>query len=274
MFPGLDPLLTAARAAGMRTMVTTNGTLLTPQRLDELAPHLDLLAFSLDGPPDVHNDVRAVPWAFAKLERGLGVAARHGIPHGVLYTATAASVDHIPWGAAFAVEHGCALFQVHAIEDEGRAHDDMQTQMLGASLLDRTAAAAAAAHDAHREDLRVHVDLALRTELEALRTTDVLGPRGQPPLLVVEADGAVVPMTHGFDRGSIVAELGHDRLRDGLPRFLDTGAPALAELIECTRADLLATGRETFDFYAELRRASHRKGRSARVREIPVRLAG
>ena len=75
MFPGLDTLLRNAHEAGMRTMVTTNGTLVTPRRLEELDPVLDLLAFSLDGPPDVHNAVRNAPWAFAKLDRGLAAAA-------------------------------------------------------------------------------------------------------------------------------------------------------------------------------------------------------
>ena len=258
MFPGLEALLRAAREAGMRTMVTTNGTLVTPRRLAELAPLLDLLAFSLDGPPDVHNAVRAVPWAFAKLDRGLAVAAREGLPHGVLYTATTRSVGHIGWASDFAAGHGCALFQIHALEDEGRAGEELCGQLLGRSLLDETARAGVEARVAHAPGLRVHVDLARRSELDGLTSGGVLGPAGQPPILVVEADGAVVPMTHGFDRGLQVATLGGERLRDALPRFLDDRSAELGALVDTTVADLLASDLATFDVYAELRRASRR----------------
>jgi MoaA/NifB/PqqE/SkfB family radical SAM enzyme len=61
MYRPLADLLAHARARQMRTLVTTNGTLSEKRRLEPLAGNLDLLAVSLDGPPDEHDQCVLAP---------------------------------------------------------------------------------------------------------------------------------------------------------------------------------------------------------------------
>lgn len=51
-------MLRRARALGMRTTVTTNGYFLDARHLEPLRGSLDVLAISLDGPPEIHNRMR------------------------------------------------------------------------------------------------------------------------------------------------------------------------------------------------------------------------
>ena len=252
MYRGLEQLLRRGRAAGMRTLVTTNGTLATPARLERLAPWLDVLAFSLDGPPEVHNAVRGVPWAFERLVKGLSAASALGIPHGVLYTATASSWPYVEWASKLAESHGCALFQVHAISDVGRARAEMQDELLG-DVLDYAYVAASMVRNAQQGGMKVHLDLLRRSELEAMSVQDAgAGGERRPPVLVVEEDGVVVPFAHGFSRAGMVADLRDTRLRDAWPAFARDVYPALVRFAEATRARLLASDRRVFDWYAEL----------------------
>ncbi|HEX5263022.1 MAG TPA: radical SAM protein, partial [Phenylobacterium sp.] len=55
MYEPLPRLLRSAGALGLVTSVTTNGLLLTHRRLAEIAPHVGLLAVSVDGEPESHN---------------------------------------------------------------------------------------------------------------------------------------------------------------------------------------------------------------------------
>ena len=55
LYEGLFQVLAHAKACGMHTTITTNGTLLSEEWLSRLQGFVDLLAISLDGPPDLHN---------------------------------------------------------------------------------------------------------------------------------------------------------------------------------------------------------------------------
>ena len=59
----------------MRAVVSTNGTLITPQKARELKEvGLSYVGISLDGMEDVHDHFRCVPGAFKKACRALPTA--------------------------------------------------------------------------------------------------------------------------------------------------------------------------------------------------------
>src|SRR5262245_45760908 len=120
-YPGLIPVLRQAKECGMTTTITTNGTLLDDKRLERLAPYVDLLAISLDGPPDVHNEIRQSPTAFHRMLVGVESVRKSCIPHGFIFTVTRASWEHLLWVADFAHQHGARLLQLHPLESTGRA---------------------------------------------------------------------------------------------------------------------------------------------------------
>jgi MoaA/NifB/PqqE/SkfB family radical SAM enzyme len=123
LYRPLPDLLCAARDAGMRTTVTSNGMLLTERRLAELAGLVDVLALSLDGTPETHVAMRQDPRAFRDLERRLPALRDSGIPFGFIVTLTQHNVHELAWVADFAARAGAGLLQVHPLEPEGYAAD-------------------------------------------------------------------------------------------------------------------------------------------------------
>jgi MoaA/NifB/PqqE/SkfB family radical SAM enzyme len=65
LYADLSRLLHRATVLGMRTTVTTNGTVLNARTLDHLVGVTSLVAVSVDGTPELHNEIRGAPRAFA-----------------------------------------------------------------------------------------------------------------------------------------------------------------------------------------------------------------
>jgi Fe-coproporphyrin III synthase len=78
VFSGGEPLMHSdlfrlaklLRARNIRTTLLSTG-LLIKRYASQIADHLDDLVISLDGPPEIHDEVRRVPGAFASLSAGL-----------------------------------------------------------------------------------------------------------------------------------------------------------------------------------------------------------
>lgn len=198
LYGELERLVDAAHAAGMRATVTTNGTLLDRRRLARLR-RLDLLAISVDGPPASHDRMRGRD-AFARMTRHLPGLRASGIPFGFLFTLTQRNVHELEWVADFAVRHGAALLQVHPLEAAGRAASELPHDRPDAVELQWALVEVTRLRELHGERLALHLDA-----LPAVRAAGQLPARGggfaetvHP--LVIEADGTVVPLTHGFDR--------------------------------------------------------------------------
>jgi radical SAM family uncharacterized protein len=74
------------------TSVVTNGWLLK-NRVDEIAPYLDLLFVSLDGIGELHDRLRGIPRSFEKAVEGIR-AARGRVPVAISSTITAENMEH------------------------------------------------------------------------------------------------------------------------------------------------------------------------------------
>lgn len=223
-FSGGEPLLyrrlrdlcAAAQAHGMRTTVTSNGMLLDGRRLERLRGVVDLLAISLDGPPESHNRLRASDLAFAVMASRLASVRASGIPFGFIFTLTRQNAHEVEWVAGFAREQGARLLQIHPLENVGRAAAELPGEepdafesayaYVVAERLRKTAG-----HDlylqldlSHRAALRAHPDLVVAAETPAGGPlAAILSP------LVIESDGSVVPIQHGFARRFALGNL-HD----------------------------------------------------------------
>ncbi|SIT75219.1 radical SAM protein [Microbacterium sp. RU33B] len=264
LYRPLLELLAHARSRGMRTTVTTNGLLLSERRLAELHGLLDVLAISVDGTPETHDVMRNSRGAFARLSSRLPGVARSGIPFGFITTLTQSNVDELDFVVGLAGEYGAGLVQVHPLEPVGAAASNLagavpDDQELGFAMFEGLVQAAM------RDDVRVHVDIARPADIagitlpitgEDLRLGDWLTP------LVIETDGAVVPLTYGFPRRFGLGRLEGAGLAD-LARRWDAGP--FVELCTTTRDRLIAERRPFFNWYEEMRRAALR-AESGRVR--------
>lgn len=94
LHPDLPEMLRLARAAGLRTTLTTNG-LLYPGRCHELAGLVDFLHFSLDAAtPAAHDRLRGAA-AFDQVMASIDAARARGETPDLLFTATPENLAHL-----------------------------------------------------------------------------------------------------------------------------------------------------------------------------------
>ncbi|MBD0275298.1 MAG: radical SAM protein [Acetobacteraceae bacterium] len=231
LYRPLAEMLGHARRRGLATAITTNGMLLDHRRLESLRGTVSFIAVSLDGAPDMHDQMRAWPGAFAAMAGRIGELRASGIPFGFLFTLTRASARHLDWVADFAAENGAAALQVHPLSEVGRAAGhggegaaSPELAKPDVALAVQAARAAAAARERHAGRLRVVVDYMpwLRVPTggpvdEGASLADLVSP------LVVEADGMVVPLAYGFARGHAIGDLRTARLVELADRWIASG---------------------------------------------------
>jgi Fe-coproporphyrin III synthase len=209
LYRELPALLEHAKSLGMTTTVTSNGMLLDERRIATLMGRVDLLAISVDGTPAAHDELRGSPHAFRDLHRNLAHVRASGIPFGFIFTLTLENLDQLAWVARFAIEQGAGLLQVHPLELSGRGEG-----LAGCHPDDLEAAAAylecARLQAEHAGKLRVQLDLvdrlAMRNDPGRVYADACAGANIDTPLgamlspLVLESDGTLVPVQHGFAR--------------------------------------------------------------------------
>ena len=259
LYRPLPDLLRAARAAGLLTTLVSNGMLLTERRLAALAGLVDGLAISLDGTPATHAAMRGDPRAFSTLERRLPAVRAAGIPFGFVVTLTQHNVHEVGWVAEFAERVGASTLQIHPLEPEGYAAEN-----LAASVPDATELAFALL-----ETARLRAESGLQVRLDAVRRADLRAHpdhflAGDAPLparlgewlapLVVEPDGRVVPLTYGMADRYALGSL-HDA---PLAELAAAWSPEpFRALCRATYARLVADGSDRMvSFYAALAAAA------------------
>ncbi|MEU7531751.1 radical SAM protein [Saccharothrix sp. NPDC042600] len=205
LYPELPGLLRAARDAGMRTTVTTNAVALTQRRIGLVRGLVDLVAVSLDGDQPTHDRIRDQQGCFTKALAGIRRLTEAGIPVGVVTTLTQGNATQLGDVAVAAAQSGALLLQVHPLEPEGAAGLLMAGERPDAVEL--AYAAVELGRIAEEHGLAVQLDAVPRTLLTRKPEAFMAAPVGEDaPLgtwltpLVIESNGAAVPVAYGFDR--------------------------------------------------------------------------
>jgi radical SAM protein with 4Fe4S-binding SPASM domain len=132
LFSGGEPLLREdlfgligyAGRKGLRTVLSTNGTLIeesTAARLAELG--VSYVGISLDGPADFHDAFRQVQGSFAAAVAGIAACRRAGLPTGIRFTMTADNIRQIPSLFQTAAELDVRRICFYHLIRTGRAKD-------------------------------------------------------------------------------------------------------------------------------------------------------
>jgi len=97
LHPDITMLARHAMKNGMRAVISTNGTLITPDKALELSSiGLSYIGTSLDGTREIHDTFRGADGAFDSALQGLRNAREAGIKTGVRFTITKRNIDEIP----------------------------------------------------------------------------------------------------------------------------------------------------------------------------------
>lgn len=229
LYKELPSLLHHAHDCGMVTTVTTNGMLLDERKLETLRGAADLIAISLDGKPKSHNIMRASKQAFVGMLGRLEGLRASSIPFGFIFTLTQYNLDELDWVASFALEQGASLLQIHPLEDVGRAR-----AKLPGERPDEIESAYAVIESLRLKEeigdrIYVQVDLIHRESMEAepsrVFADDLPAATDHLPFaelvspLVIEPDGAVVPIEYGFARQFALGNLNDGGLTELMERW-------------------------------------------------------
>lgn len=170
--PDMPELARYAKDCGMRVVISTNGTLITPQLAQLMADvGLSYVGVSLDGGRETHDHFRGVPGSFDKAIEGVRNAKAAGIKVGLRMTVNKLNQQDIN-----------EVFDLMEAEDVKRAcFYHLVYTGRGSSLIDE---------DLNHEETRQAVRLIMK------RTKDWFDRGGTPEILTVDnhADGPFVYM--------------------------------------------------------------------------------
>jgi Fe-coproporphyrin III synthase len=267
LYSSLRDLLAAARLHGMLATLTTNGMLVTRERWSELAPLVDLVAVSIDGVEADHDRIRGQPGAFARTIANLPVIRASGVAFGFIFTLTQHNADSLERLVELAAAHGARSVQVHPLTLHGRARELMPGER--PDELELLAAIVEAQRLGESCGVVVHVDALTIDQVTAYRdrlvpARPVRIPTALSPVMVVEASGTVMPLTHELARGFRIGNLHDARLAKLVGNWLASGrADKLAQVCERTWHELASTrAAHACYWYDEVALRSHELARA------------
>jgi len=202
----------------------------------QLDGHIDLIAISLDGPPQDHDQMRGRRGAFEAMIQNVPHLGKRGLRFGFLFTLTQQNVHQLDWAARLATKHGASLLQIHPLEAVGRA---ARMGKVVPDQLEEAYAILEALRLQHQYEglLRIQIDLTTRQTLSSLGPCTEAPTNVDSPLanlvspLVVEPDGECVPLEYGFPRSYGLGNIKQERLLDLAPRWIKNTYPRYATLL-------------------------------------------
>ena len=216
LYQPLGQLLKHAHDIGYKTAIATNGMLLDEKHIAMLEGVTDLIAVSLDGIPEAHNKIRNSEKAFEKMASNLEHLRLSKIPFGFIFTLTQYNLHELDWVVNFALEQGAELLQIHPLENNGAAVNNLFDE-----FPDRKESAYAYYYSQVisqqiKEELVIQIDYANKSLVKKqpglvyafdpkpdkdAQLSDCLSR------LAIEPDGAIVPIQYGFSRKYVLGDI-------------------------------------------------------------------
>jgi MoaA/NifB/PqqE/SkfB family radical SAM enzyme len=240
MWHGLNSVLSAARRAGMTVTLTTNATLVTPQRAQDLAENTSYVAVSVDGSRGSHDSLRG-KGTFTRMQQGVATLGHAGVKIGLIWTLTQQNAHELADVYAYACEIGALFVQVHPLEGVGYATQHLAADVPDSNELLVAGLFASTLLDDSHGSPPIYLDAASSKDLvrEVVPDSNSDGPLSAlVDPLVVRSDGLVMPGNYslpehwaiGCLRQAPLSMLARDWRKEGLPRWRALVSTALADL--------------------------------------------
>ena len=216
-YPSLAALCREAHRHGMLTSAVTRSARLTAPQLEWLRFSIDLLGVEVTG-RSIASRRRGAKTG-QTLENRLECIRQSRIPFAIVLPLTASSLADLEWAAEYAASQDAAILQVRPSRD--LSDDQMATAWMMVECLS----------ELQRGKLVIHFDAVNRynlpTEPEDLaswmrdleREARYLGEVLSP--LVVEGDGTVSPLRHGFPRRFALGNLNQEPISEMATRWIE-----------------------------------------------------
>jgi MoaA/NifB/PqqE/SkfB family radical SAM enzyme len=208
LYTDLEELFKFTRLLGYQNTMASNGMLLTSEKNKRILQHVDLIAVSVDGKPELHDYIRGQKGAFEKMLKGVAVLQELQKPFGFIHTVTQKSWDSLLWLGEFAFEQGAKLLQLHPLEMHGRALEKLSDGAVDDTLAHQTFILANYLRSKYSDKMVVQVDLLHRDYLETFPQTVNTFERACATnehlstlfdTIIIEETGKVLPVAYGFN---------------------------------------------------------------------------
>lgn len=208
LYSHLEEMLKFTKELGYQNTMASNGMLLQSARNQAILEYVDLIAISLDGPPELHDKIRGQKGAFDKTMKGVEILKNLNKAYGFIHTITPESWQSLIWLADFAFENGGKLFQLHPLEMQGRAASDMLGHEIDDTLAHQAYILASYLKSKYAETMIVQLDLLHREYIEAFPQVVNVFDRNCSKnksiahlldTIIVEETGKIIPIAYGFD---------------------------------------------------------------------------
>jgi len=187
---------------------------------------------------------------------------------GFIHTLTQETWEHLLWIADFAASSGARLLQLHPLEMAGRAEGRLGALSAEEDGLAKAYLLATALAAKYRESMSIQLDLLHREHVlrapqivyadELSREWERNAPADLLGLIVMEADGAVVPISYGFSRRYQICHLQEESLEHSWQSFLREGYPEFRQMCRELFEELIAPNqRPLFNWHERVVARSH-----------------
>jgi MoaA/NifB/PqqE/SkfB family radical SAM enzyme len=276
LYAELPELLQHIHKLGMIATVTTNAMLVNDRHAAMLREGADLVAVSVDGPPKSHNRIRGHPRAFDLMTEGVARLKYAGVPFGFIFTLTLHNLHELSWLAEFAIAQRASLLQVHPLEEVGRATAHLSGCAPDALELARAFVEVSRLQKCYTGRLTIQYDVAdleilcakpergyaveacvacgATMDALAVPLADLIAP------VIIEADGAIVPLQYNFSRTYQIGNIFDDGLAQQIQSWKHNNFHQFLALCRSVYDRLLqpfATEYPFVNWYGEVLQASY-----------------
>ncbi len=247
LYSHLEELLKYSRSIGYQNTMASNGMLLQSERNQRILEYVDLIAISLDGPADLHDKIRGQKGAFEKTMKGVEILKKSAKAFGFIHTITPESWPSLIWLADFAFDNGAKLLQLHPLEMQGRASEDMPGSEIDDTLAHQAYILASYLKSKYADRMIVQLDLLHREYIEAFpqivnvfdrqcaqnhKIADVLDT------IIIEETGKIIPIAYGFDSTYEIGNIYNFQNSD-FEKYSDEKLPKLKNLYTQTITNIV-----------------------------------
>ncbi len=237
LYRDFEKALQLCKALSLKTLVVTNGFFINKKNIDFITTYIDVIAISIDGPENVHNEMRNSNIAFKKATEGIAILKECKIKFGIIHTLTEQTYDHLYWLLEFTKANDAKLLQIHPLEKAGRAIDSSLDTGLDQDSLQRVYSSLFIASQDCNNSFSIQVDLVHKEFFEEDRnfifqngnTIDSI-PASLQKIIVLQPDGIIVPVSYGFSNKYMIADLNKESLTSGWSRYMNDSYPSFLKL--------------------------------------------
>lgn len=263
LYSGLREVLSQSKTIGYKNIVASNGMLIKTDRAREILELIDLIAISIDGDQQLHDEIRNQKGAYARMLEGVAVLKKLKKEFGFIHTLTPRSWSLLLELLGFAIDQGAKLMQLHPLELYGRAAAEMSASVTNQEFLHKIYILGNYLKSKYYPEMLVQLDFLHREYIHKYpETVSYFGTDFSVDkdtfskaikTIVIDELGNVVPISYGFSNRFSMGNIRESLHKtDIFQRYLTEKWGLLYQLLEQTYHEVVADQENDMVVWSEL----------------------